>query len=115
MNENKEIGKIFSESITEILCYYDPAKLSSFRVPEDEYVSEAEAIIYKLRDVEDIKTLQWAVYDVFVHFFTKENILPRRDERYQFIAEEIWEVWQKVIQAERWKYSVTNHPFATYS
>ena len=98
MNENKDKRKIFSESITEILCYYDPAKLSSFSVPENEYVSEAEAIIYKMRDVEDMKTLQWAVYDVFVHFFTKENILPRRDECYGFIAEEVWEVWQEAIQ-----------------
>jgi hypothetical protein len=98
MNENKKKLKIFSTSITEILCYYDPAKLGSFRVPEDEYGSEAEAIIDKLRDVEDMKTLQWAVYDVFEYFFSKEHVLPRWDERYGFIAEEIWEVWQEAIQ-----------------
>ena len=99
MNENKETLKTFSESITEILYYYDPAKLGCFGVPEDEYSSEAEAIVHKLRDVQDIRSLQYCVYDVLVHFISKENILPRSDKRYRFIAEEIWEVWQEAIKS----------------
>lgn len=87
----------FSRSVTEILHYYDPAQLGKLGVSEDEYASEANAVITALRGVEDIKTLQWTLYDILARSFSKENILPRWDRRYLYIAEEIWKVWQDAI------------------
>ena len=77
----------FSASVSEILYYYDVAGLVKDGALEDEYASEASAIIYRLRDVDDLRSLQWSVYDVFVEFLSKESILPAGDERYISIAE----------------------------
>jgi hypothetical protein len=87
----------FSRSVAEILYYYDPAQLGKLGVGEDEYASEANTVIAALRSVEDIKTLQWTLYDILVRSFSKENILPPWDKCYLYIAEEIWEVWQDAI------------------
>lgn len=99
-NSTEEKGKIFNEAITGILYYYDVAGLSKYGVPEDEYTSEASAIIYSLKDVDNLRSLHWAVYDVFVKFLSKESILPAGDECYRSIAEEVWELWQEKIQAQ---------------
>ena len=95
---NKEINKLenFHEVITSILYHYDPPQLSDSSIPEDEYSSEAAAIISKLHGIEDIRALKWMVYDVFKAYFFKENILPLSHECYTFIAEKIWEEWEKV-------------------
>ena len=88
----------FSRSVAEILYYYDPAQLGKLGVGEEEYASEAHTVIAALRSVEDMKTLQWTLYDILARSFTKENILPRWDRRYLYIAEEVWDVWQDAIE-----------------
>ena len=88
-----------NELITEILYYYDPAGLAALYVPEDEYEPEARAIIKHLKDVRDMRSLGWIVYEVFEDFFAKDMILPSSDKCYRFIAEEIWEVWQEAIES----------------
>ena len=87
-----------SELITEILYYYDPVGSADLYVPEDEYEPEARMIINHLKDVTDMRSLRWIVYDVFERFFSKDMILPSSDKCYRFIAEEIWEVWQEAIR-----------------
>jgi hypothetical protein len=104
-NSIEEKTMTFSESISEILYYYDVAGLVRGSVPEDEYISEARAIVYRLREVDDIRSLKWLVYEVFEAFLFKESILPLSNERYLFIAEEIWELWQENIEAQEMKYS----------
>ena len=47
-----------------------------------------------------MRSLRWIVYDVFKDFFDKDTILPSSDKCYQFIAEEIWDVWQEVIKGQ---------------
>lgn len=99
MNKNKEKLKKITETVSEILYYYDPVDLAKFRVPEDEYEIEARVIIKRLKDVTDLRSLRLIVYEVFVYYFDEDMILPSSDKYYRFIAEEIWEVWQEVIQA----------------
>ncbi len=87
----------FSEAVSEILYQYDPAMLGKFGVSDDEYASEAAAIILYLNYVSDLRSMQWLVYEVCVKYFTKENITPAEDECYQCIASEIWDLWQDKI------------------
>ena len=65
-------------------------------VPDDEYESEALEIIGRLKDVTDIRSLKWIIYEVFEAYFSKENILPLSHECYTLISEEIWEEWEDV-------------------
>ena len=92
----KETNKIksFHEVITEILYSYDPAELVGCSIPKDEYSSEAATIIGNLREIEDIRSLKWMVYDVFEAYFSEENILPLSHECYRLISEEIWKEWE---------------------
>lgn len=71
MKKNGEKTNKLRESIAEILYYYDPVGLEDLYVPDDEYEPEARAIIWHLRDVTDLRTLEWTVYDVFEGFFQK--------------------------------------------
>jgi hypothetical protein len=65
--------------------------------PEDEYDIEAAPIVYYLREVDDIVSLRWLVYEVFAWKFGKISVPESGDIRYRYIAEEIWEEWQKRI------------------
>ena len=100
MNEKKEKLKKFTESVSEILYYYDPVGLAKLGVPEDEYDLEARVIISKLKDVTDIRSLRWVVYEVLVYYFDKDMILPNSNKCYRYIAEEIWEDWQEAIERQ---------------
>ena len=102
-NPTEEKRMTCSESVSEILCYYDVAGLTKYGVPEDEYDSEASSIIARVREVDDIRSLKWLVYEVFEAFLSKESILAPSDERYKFIAEEIWDLWQELMQAQEMK------------
>ena len=92
---NKKLNEL-TKSISKILYEYDPVELVQHGVPEDEYDSEAFAIICRLRDVTDIRSLKWIIYEVFEAYFFKENILPLSHECYTLISEEIWEEWEEV-------------------
>jgi len=93
--EKNESTETFSESITKILVYHDPAELGQSSVPKDEYSPEADVIISKLRDVNDMRELRWAIYHTFESYFFKENILPASDKCYRLIAKEIWDMWHE--------------------
>ena len=83
--------------VTEILYYYDLVGLAKLYAPEDEYSIEAGSIIYRLKDIEDLTSLRWMVYEVFENWFS--NVPPSSDRRYRYIAEEIWEAWHEMIDA----------------
>ena len=95
-NKNKKLKK-FTKSVSEILYTYDPVGFVHHGVPYDEYDPEARAIIGRLKDVTDMQSLRWIVYDVFKNFFDKDMILASGDKCYRLIAEKIWDVWQDVI------------------
>ena len=87
----------FSERVSEVLYHHDPALLGRFTVPDDEYATEALAIILYLNHVSDLRSMKWLVYEVFVKYFSKESIAPADDECYQSIAVEIWDIWQEKL------------------
>ena len=91
---------VLKAEIIEILYYYDPAGLAKLYVPKDEYSIEAGAIIYGLKDVEDLTSLRWMVYEVFENLFSADSVLPSSDRRYRYIAEEIWEAWHESIDEQ---------------
>lgn len=78
------------EVVSEVLYHYDPPGLSQLGFPRDEYDPEAKMIIEKLKEGISLRSLPQYLYNVFVHFFSKENILPIMDECYTLIADEIW-------------------------
>jgi len=84
----------FTEVVTEILYYYDPMHFAEFDFPEDEYNIESGSIVYNLYRVDDIVSLRWMVYEVFVRMFSETSVPESGDVRYRYIAEEVWEEWQ---------------------
>jgi len=91
----------FNEAVSEILYQHDPLTLVKFGVPDDEYTSESKDIILQLQYVTNVRSLKWSIYNIFLKYYSKESIAPYRDERYQRIAEKIWDLWQKVIEEEK--------------
>jgi len=45
--------------------------LAKLGVPDNEYNPEARAIISRLKDITDMKSLRWVVYEVFKDFLIK--------------------------------------------
>jgi len=98
--ERKTYKETFHASVMEILYEHDPLSIMKFGVPDDEYTAEATDIISHLKNVSDVRSLKWLVYEVFKKYFSPETIASYRDERYQHIAEGVWEYWQKVIEED---------------
>ena len=95
----KEVNKkSLKEEVNDILYKHDPLILRKFGVPDDEYTSEASDIILHLEHASDVRSLKWSIYEVFLNYFSKESIAPYGDERYQYIAEKIWDLWQKGVE-----------------
>ena len=84
----------FGEVVTEILYHYDLMDFAKNGLPEDEYDIEAYPIVHNLHRVDDIVSLRWLVYDVFVWAFSEISAPESGDIRYRYIAEEIWDEWQ---------------------
>ncbi len=100
VKEIKTYKETFHASVMEILYEHDPLSIMKFGVPDDEYTAEAADIISHLKNVSDVRSLKWLVYEVFRKYFSTETIASYRDERYQHIAEGVWEYWQKVIEED---------------
>ena len=84
----------FVEVVTEILYHYDLMSFAKFGCPEDEYDIESYPIVYYLYQVDDIISLRWMVYEIFVWKFSETSVPESGDIRYRYIAEEIWDEWQ---------------------
>jgi hypothetical protein len=99
--EKRNREPTFVEVVTEILYYHDPMHFAEFHFPEDEYDIEAAPIVSNLYRVDDIRSLKWMIYEVFVWKFSETSVPPSSDRRYKYIAEEIWEEWQyRIARAE---------------
>jgi len=92
--ERKMREPTFGEVVTEILYYHDPMHFAEFGCPEDEYDIEAYPIVHNLRRVDDIVSLRWMIYEIFVWKFSEISAPESGDVRYRYIAEEIWDEWQ---------------------
>jgi hypothetical protein len=87
----------FVEAVTEILYYHDPMHFAEFGFPEDEYDIEAYPIVYNLYRVDDIVSLRWMIYEIFIWKFSEISAPESGDVRYRHIAAEIWDEWQHRI------------------
>ncbi len=95
--EKKMREPTFEEVVTEILYYHDPMHFAEFGFPENEYDIEANPIVHYLYQVDDLISLRWLVYEVFVWKFSETSVPESGDIRYRYIAEEIWDEWQSRI------------------
>jgi hypothetical protein len=86
-----EYGSLF-DSIAEILFTHDPIGIN-FETNTDEYELEARTIIPRLRFCYSADDALLAVHEEFQHWFGSDITGPK--ERYEEIAAEIWQLWQK--------------------
>ena len=96
LQQRSKMAELKAE-ITEILYHYDPVRLAKLHAPKDEYAIEAGAIVSRLRDIDDLTSLRWMVYDVCKQYFSGVTIPVSSDRRYRYIAEEIWEAWHEIL------------------
>ena len=92
--EKKMREPTFLEVVTEILYYHDPMDFAKYGCPENEYDIEAYPIVYNLHRVDDIVSLRWMIYDVFVWKFFETSVPESGDILYRHIAAEIWDEWK---------------------
>jgi len=103
MQQDDRKLKQLTESVTEILYHYDPVGMVDYSLPKDEYSIEAGNIVSRLDEVTDLRSLRWMVYDVLVFWFSENMILANSNKCYRYIAEEIWEDWQIIIDGKSLK------------
>ena len=96
LQQRSKMAELKAE-ITEILYHYDPVRLAKLHAPKDEYAIEAGAIVSRLKDIDDLTSLRWMVYDVCKQYFSGATIPVSSDRRYRYIAEEIWEAWHEIL------------------
>jgi len=85
-----EYGELF-DSMAALLYRHDPIGIN-FEVNTDEYASEAETILPKLRSCRSADDVLQAVHAEFVRWFDFDTAGP--PEHYKEIASEVWQLWQ---------------------
>ena len=85
-----EYGQLF-DSVAALLYRHDPVGIN-FEVNTDEYATEAETILPRLRVCHSADDVLRAVHAEFVRWFDADTAGP--PEHYATIASEIWELWQ---------------------
>jgi hypothetical protein len=85
-----EYGELF-DSMAALLYRHDPIGIN-FEVNTDEYESEAETILPKLRSCRSADDVLQAVHAEFVRWFDFDTAGP--PEHYKEIASEVWQLWQ---------------------
>ena len=85
-----EYGALF-DSMAALLFRHDPIGIN-FEVNTDEYHTEVETILPKLRECHSPGDVLRLVHAEFVRWFDAGTAGP--PERYEGIAAEIWELWQ---------------------
>ena len=86
-----EYGNLF-DSIAEILFRHDPIGIN-FEDNTDEYESEAETILPRLKDCSSVRDVTTVVHEEFQRWFYPD--LAGSKQKYTKIAEEIWRLWHK--------------------
>ena len=85
-----EYGELF-DSTAALLFRHDPICIN-FDVNTDEYETEAETILPRLRGCHSADDALQVVHEEFVRWFDRSIAGPQ--ERYKEIASEIWRLWQ---------------------
>jgi hypothetical protein len=74
-----------------ILFRIDPVGIGAGTgMPENEYASEAAAIVRLVPDAKDVAELERMIRRVFEHYFGEDTAGTGTDTRYGAIAQEIW-------------------------
>jgi hypothetical protein len=79
------------DSIAALLYRHDPIGIN-FEVNTDEYETEAETIIPRLRNCQSADDVLQVVHAEFVRWFDSGIAGP--PEHYKEIALEVWQLWQ---------------------
>src|SRR4051812_7148384 len=88
-NIKKEYGRLF-DAFSEILFRHDPAELN-YDFNRDEYDSEAETILSRLKDCHSVEDVLIIVREELQKWFDKDTAAKAVNKK---IAEEIWRLWQ---------------------
>ena len=86
-----EHGDLF-ESVSALLFRHDPIGIN-FEENTDEYESEVGTILPRLKECGSRADLRRVVHEEFVRWF--DNVIAGPEERFEKIAEEIWELRTK--------------------
>lgn len=79
--------------INEILFKHDLMKIN-FEYNIDEYEPEVDTIIQRLTKTDSVEDIALIIYEEFEIWFNKECILPKGNQAYLNIAEEIFKLLQ---------------------
>src|SRR5262245_58024066 len=79
------------DSTAALLFRHDPMRIN-FEVNADEYLTEAETILPRLRGCRSSDDVLEVVHSEFVRWFDASAGSP---ERYKEIASEVWQLWQR--------------------
>jgi hypothetical protein len=85
-----EYGELF-DSTAALLFRYDPIGVN-FEENTDEYETEVDTILPRLRGCHSADDVLQVIHEEFVRWFDSTIAGPR--DRYQEIASEIWRLWQ---------------------
>ena len=86
-----EYGRLLN-SVAELLFRHDPIGIN-FDVNTDEYLTEAETILPRLKGCRSEDEVLQVVHAEFVRWFDADTAGPR--EHYKKIASEIWQLWHR--------------------
>jgi hypothetical protein len=87
----EEYGDLF-QAISAALFRHDPISIN-FETNADEYEPEVGTILPRLRLCHSADDVRRVVHEEFVRWFSVED--TGREERYDQIAKEIWNLWRK--------------------
>ena len=87
----KEYGELF-QSISALLFEHDPISIN-YETNRDEYEPEVETILPRLKGCHSAEDVRRVVHEEFIRWFGAEDVGP--ENRYEQIAKQIWDIWQK--------------------
>ena len=85
-----EYGELL-DSVAALLYRHDPVGIN-FEVNTDEYQSEAETILPRLRGCHSADDVVQVIHAEFVRWFDSDIAGP--PEHYKEIASEVWQLWR---------------------
>ena len=79
------------DSVSKILFTHDPIEIN-FETNDDEYEPEVSTILPRLKNCNSVTDVLIVIHEEFTKWFDEDTAGGK--ERYEQIAEEIWELWQ---------------------
>jgi hypothetical protein len=89
-------GELF-DATAALLFRHDPIGVSFDNLNTDEYEPEAETILPRLSGCHSSNEVLHVVHEEFVRWFGEDT--ARSGERYEQIASELWQLWQRTSKS----------------